>query len=271
MISSATHVVVLPSYNTGPKLIGVVAEVLRHWQPVVVVIDGSNDGSDLPLRALAAREPALTVLTLRRNSGKGAAVIAGAQWARERGFTHVLAMDADGQHHAERIAEFMGISRLNPQALILGKPIFPANIPRERLYGRQISVVLVRCAILGRGIDDPLFGFRVYPIGPLLEVLGPRQTARRYDFDAEAAVRLCWAGVRPLNVPAPVRYFSRAEGGVSHFHYLRDNVTLARMHTRLIGEMLFRRAPEILRHRRRWRNEPIVPATPGEFATSGTR
>lgn len=271
MISSATHVVVLPSYNTGPKLAGVVAEVLRHWQPVVVVIDGSTDGSDVPLRELAAREPALTVLQLPRNSGKGAAVLAGAQWARERGFTHALAMDADGQHHAEHIARFMSVSRLNPQALVLGKPIFPANIPRERLYGRQISVALVHCAILGRGIDDPLFGFRVYPIAPLLEVLGARGTARRYDFDAEAAVRLCWSGVRPLNVPAPVRYFSRAEGGVSHFHYLRDNLTLARMHTRLIGEMLFRRAPEILRHRRRWRNEPVVPAAPGEFATSGTR
>src|SRR5439155_6436675 len=180
------------------------------------------DGSDASLKELAAREPALTVLTLPRNSGKGAAVLAGAQWARKRGFTHALAMDADGQHHAERVPEFMGVSRLNPQALVLGKPIFPPNIPRERLHGRKISVLLVRCAILGGGIDDPLFGFRVYPVAPLLEALGSRRTARRYDFDAEAAVRLCWSGVRPLNVPAPVRYFSRAEGGVSHFHYLRD-------------------------------------------------
>jgi glycosyltransferase involved in cell wall biosynthesis len=266
MIPSATHVVVLPSYNTGPRLLAVVTEVLRYWQPVVVVIDGSTDGSAEAMRALAAREPALTVLTLSRNSGKGAAVLAGAQWARARGFTHALTMDADGQHHADRVPEFMGVSRLNPHALVLGRPIFPANIPRERLHGRKISVLLVRCAILGRGIDDPLFGFRVYPIAPLLDVLGSRRTARRYDFDAEAAVRLCWAGVRPLNVPAPVRYFSRAEGGVSHFHYLRDNVTLARMHTRLIGTMLLRRAPEILRHRRRWRHEPVTPETPGEFA-----
>src|SRR5258706_16011627 len=136
MIPSATHLVVLPSYNTGSRLREVVAEVLRTWQPVVVVIDGSTDGSDLPLKELAAREPALTVLTLPRNSGKGAAVLAGAQWARERAFTHALTMDADGQHHAERVPGFMGVSRLNPQALVLGKPIFPPNIPRERLYGR---------------------------------------------------------------------------------------------------------------------------------------
>jgi hypothetical protein len=91
----------------------------------------------------------------------------------------------------------------------------------------------------------------------LLATLGPRRTGRRYDFDAEAAVRLCWSGVRPLNVAAPVRYFSRAEGGVSHFHYVRDNITLARMHTRLVFELPWR-ARELLRHRRRWRESPAA-------------
>jgi hypothetical protein len=83
--------------------------------------------------------------------------------------------------------------------------------------------------------------------------LGPGRGGRRYDFDTEAAVRLGWAGVPPLNVAAPVRYFSRAEGGVSHFHYLRDNLTLVWMHTRLIVELLFRRWPALLRHRRQWK------------------
>lgn len=254
MIPSTTHLVLLPSYNTGAeRLRDVVAEALRHWQPVLVVIDGSTDGSAEAMQALAREESGLNVLVLPGNFGKGAAVLAGAEWAVERGYTHALAMDADGQHVAAHIAEFMAISQRRPDALVLGKPIFPANIPRERLHGRKISVALARCAILGRGIDDPLFGFRVYPLRPLLEALGSRHTARRYDFDCEAAVRLCWAGVQPLNVPAPVRYFSRAEGGVSHFHYVRDNVTLARMHTCLIGEMLFRHAPRILGHRRRWR------------------
>jgi glycosyltransferase involved in cell wall biosynthesis len=258
MIESSTHLVLVPSYNTGPRLHAVIEEALAHWRPVLVVIDGSTDGSEQSLLDLARREPALHVLVLPDNRGKGAAVLAGAQWAQERGFTHALTMDADGQHVAGHIAELMAISRGHPEALVLGRPIFPANTPRERLHGRKISVALVRAALLGRAVDDPLFGFRVYPIAPLLEVLGGRRTGRRYDFDAEAAVRLCWSGVRPLNVPAPVRYFSRAEGGVSHFHYLRDNLTLARMHTCLLTEMLLFRAPEILRHRRRWRNEPAL-------------
>jgi glycosyltransferase involved in cell wall biosynthesis len=269
---SFTHLVLMPSYNTGPRLRDVVVEALRHWQPVLVVIDGSTDESAATMHALARTEPALSVLELPRNLGKGAAVLAGAEWARARGFTHALAMDADGQHPAAKIAEFMAISQRQPDALVLGSPIFPSNVPRERLYFRKLSVALVRCTILGAGIDDNLYGFRVYPLVPLLEVLAPRRTGRRYDFDTEAAVRLCWRGVRPINVHAPVRYFSRAEGGVSHFHYLRDNLTLARMHTRLVLE-LCGRVPELLRHRRRWRTEKTeaAPGATGSLITDVVR
>ena len=77
-----------------------------------------------------------------------------------------------------------------------------------------------------------------------------RQTwMRRFDFDAEAAVRLCWRGVRPINLAAPVKYFRPEDGGVSHFRYLRDNVLLTWMHTRLILEGLVR-LPFLLGRRR---------------------
>ena len=137
--------------------------------------------------------------------------------------------------------------------MILGRPVFGADVPIERLYGRKVSVGVTRIETLGGAIADPLFGFRVYPVRPLLAALGPRRTGRRYDFDTEAAVRLFWAGVEPINLPSPVRYFTRAEGGVSHFHYLRDNLILILMHARLILELLFRRWPAVRRHRRRWR------------------
>lgn len=272
MMASTTHLVLLPSYNTGARLRAVIEDVLAHWRPVLVVIDGSTDGSERALQELAEGERGLHVLVLPENRGKGAAVLAGAAWARERGFTHAVTMDADGQHVAEKVSEFVEISRANPDALILGRPVFPPNIPKERLHGRKISVALVRVAIAGGGIDDPLFGFRVYPLGPLLEVLGSRRTARRYDFDAEAAVRLCWAGVRPLNVPAPVRYFSREEGGVSHFHYVRDNLTLARMHTRLIAGMVLGRGLDMARNRQKWREAAAAPLEgAGEWVSDGAR
>jgi len=67
-------------------------------------------------------------------------------------------------------------------------------------------------------------------------VLADRHLVMRgFDFDPEAAVRLCWAGVRPIRIDAPVRYFGRHEGGVSHFHYGRDNALLAWMHLRLFA------------------------------------
>jgi len=271
MSLSNTHLVLLPSYNTGPRLRGVIREVLDHWQPVLVVIDGSTDGSECAVIELAKTEPGLSVMVLPRNSGKGAAVLAGAALAVERGFTHALAMDADGQHPAAKIAEFMEISRRQPDTLVLGRPIFPANVPPERLHGRKISVALVRWAILGAGIDDPLYGFRVYPLQPLLDVLGPRRTGRHYDFDAEAAVRLCWEGVRPVNLPAPVVYLSRAEGGVSHYRYVRDNLTMARMHLSLLLELMGR-VPELLRHRRRWRTvAEAQPEESPEFLANATQ
>ena len=250
MTVSTTHLVLLPSYNTGPRLREVVEEVLRHWQPVMVVVDGSTDGSEQPLLELAKAEPQLRLLRLSRNSGKGAATLAGARAARELGFTHALVMDADGQHPAGSIAEFMGASRGQPGALVLGRPVFPANIPAERRYGRKLSTGLVHFELGGGHVADPLFGFRVYPLEPLLAELGPRRGGRRYDFDTEAAVRLCWAGVPSLNLAAPVRYFSRTEGGVSHFHYARDNATLVWLHTRLIAELLLWRWWAVRRHRR---------------------
>jgi glycosyltransferase involved in cell wall biosynthesis len=252
-MTAATHVVLLPTYNTGPRLASVIAEVVRQWPHVLVVIDGSTDGSDQPVHELARREPGLSVLTLPRNSGKGAAVLAGAQAAQARGFTHALVMDADGQHPAGSIAQFMAESQANPDAMVLGKPLFGPEVPLERLHGRKLSIGVVRLEVLGAGLADPLFGFRVYPLAPLLAVMMPRRGGRRYDFDTESAVRMFWAGVRPINLTAPVRYFTRAEGGVSHFHYLRDNVTLVWMHARLVGELLLLRWPTVLRQRRQWR------------------
>lgn len=254
MNPAPTHLVLLPTYNTGgARLATVVQEVLAHWPHVLVVVDGSTDDSAAVLAGIAAGAPGLSVLQLPRNRGKGAAVLAGAGAARERGFTHALVMDADGQHPAASIAEFMAASQRAPGVMVLGQPIFPANIPPERLHGRKLSVGLVRLEVGGPWVGDPLFGFRVYPLASLLAVLGARRGGRRYDFDTEAVVRLWWAGVMAVQRAAPVRYFSRAEGGVSHFHYVRDNATLVWLHTRLIAELVLWRWPAWWGRRRRQR------------------
>jgi len=254
---SLTHALILPSFNSGAALLPTVTAALQVWSPVFVVIDGSDDGSDDGLTALQLQRADLIVLRLPRNQGKGAAVLCGARLACDRGFTHALVMDADGQHSIESIANFMSTSKARPDALVLGRPVFPPNVPKERLHGRKLSVVMVWLEILGCGIDDPLFGFRVYPLSALLAALERRRTGRRYDFDTEAAVRLVWAGVPALNLPAPVRYPSRSEGGISHFRYGRDNARLVGMHVRLLVELILWRWLWVCRARRKFRGAEV--------------
>ena len=228
-------IVLIPSFNTGPVLGATVAAALAQPPPVWVVIDGSTDGSAAALEPLAAAHPGrLRVLTLPCNSGKGAAVLHGLRLALAEGVTHVLTMDADGQHPADFIPRFVGLAAAHPRAVILGRPVFGAAAPALRVNGRRISNFWARLETLGWGIGDSLFGMRLYPAGELLAVLQSTRFARRFDFDPEVAVRLAWRGVPVVNLPTPVRYLSPAEGGVSQFRYLRDNALLTWMHTRLV-------------------------------------
>lgn len=241
--ASTSHLVLIPSYNTGPRLVETVREALRHWKPVWVIVDGSTDGSHQPLRALANDNTHLRIIERPRNGGKGAAVLTGFEAAAKEGFTHALVMDADGQHSAPHIAAFMKESAAHPRALVLGKPLFGPEAPALRLNGRKLSVGMVHFETLGGGIDDPLFGFRVYPIMDTICVFRTTRWARRYDFDPEIAVRLFWSGVPTLNRDAPCRYLSKADGGISHFHYLRDNLRMIWLHTRLVVTLLLLRWP----------------------------
>ena len=240
MTPSKTHLVLIPSYNPGDKALETVRAARAQWHPVWVVVDGSTDGSAEKLCALARTDPGLRVLVRERNGGKGAALLDGLTAAQRAGFTHALTMDADGQHPAERIGAFMSASAAAPRAMILGDPVFDASAPRIRLRGRRIANWCTNLETLWAGVRDTLFGFRVYPIAPLIEVMHRSRGMRRFDFDPEAVVRLSWRGVPLINLPAPVRYFTSAESGVSHFHYWRDNLLLTSMYLRLFPGFLVR-------------------------------
>lgn len=238
MTPSRTHLVLIPSYNTGPILAATLAAARAAWAPVWLVIDGSTDGSADHLPGTG--EDDFRVITLPRNGGKGGAVLAGMIEAEAAGFTHALVMDADGQHPAGQIAQFMAASMAEPDAMVLGVPVFGPEAPALRVGGRRISNWWANLETLWTGIGDSLFGFRVYPVGPLLRVMRGCRGMRRFDFDPEAAVRLIWAGVPARNIPAEVRYVPASEGGVSHFRYGRDNAVLTLMHLRLLLGFLWR-------------------------------
>ena len=240
MKASTTHLLLMPSYNTGAQVYETVRAARARWNPVWVVTDGSTDGTPAVLREMAATDPGLQLIALSNNAGKGAAVLHGLNAARAAGFTHALTMDSDGQHPAELIPAFMQTSIARPEAMVLGRPVFDASAPLLRVRGRRVSNWWTNLETLGAGIDDSLYGFRVYPIADLIAVMRRQPWMRRFDFDTEAVVRLAWRGVKPLNLAAPVRYLTAEEGGVSHFKYGRDNLLLTWMHLRLMLEFVLR-------------------------------
>jgi glycosyltransferase involved in cell wall biosynthesis len=249
---SSTHLVLIPSYNPGRKVFETVRAAREQWSPVWVVVDGSTDGTAASLAAMAQADPGLEVRVRPRNRGKGAAVLDGLEEALRRGFTHALVMDSDGQHPAGRIPDFMQASAARPEAMVLGEPEFDASAPAIRVQGRRISNWWANFETLWAGIHDSLCGFRVYPIAPLVREMHSSLGMRRFDFDVEAAVRLSWRGVPAVNLSAPIRYFSAAEGGVSHFNYWRDNVLLISMHARLLLGFLGRLPLLLGRRLTRW-------------------
>ncbi|MEZ5739557.1 MAG: glycosyltransferase family 2 protein [Burkholderiaceae bacterium] len=232
--------ILIPSFNSGRLLADTAISAREQWPDVWVVVDGSTDDSADQLSAACRPGADIRVLTLAQNQGKGAALLHGMQTALREGFTHVLTMDADGQHPAASIGPFIALSQAHPHAMILGRPVFGADAPALRTNGRKISNWWANLETLWAGIDDSLFGFRVYPIAPLVRIMQAQRWMRRFDFDVEAVVRLYWAGVSPVNQPAPVRYLRPEEGGVSHFNYLRDNLLLTWMHARLFVGFLVR-------------------------------
>ena len=122
--------------------------------------------------------------------------------------------------------------------MIMGEPRFGADAPIERVYFRRISNALARLETFGSLRCDSLFGMRVYPLADFLRAFSQTSWGRRYDFDAEMAVRLIWGGLAVIRVDTPVLYPDRKSGGVTHFRYGRDNLVLSWMHLRLLSEAL---------------------------------
>jgi glycosyltransferase involved in cell wall biosynthesis len=230
--------VLVPAYNPGALLAQTAGALLEVHADVWVLVDGSTDGSDFGLESLFGAHQGFRVLRRTSNLGKGATLLEGAQQGAGEGFTHILCFDADGQHPPEMVHEFRRQAERHPDSLVMGEPRFGADAPIERVYFRRISNALARLETFGRMRCDSLFGMRVYPLKDFLRVFSQTSWGRGYDFDAEMAVRLIWAGLTETRIDTPVLYLNRKAGGVTHFRYGRDNLVLSWMHLRLLSEAL---------------------------------
>ncbi len=228
---------VIPTYD-NPTTVGEVVLGVREWIPDVIVVD---DGSARAGRQAVERLATLAGVRVHRrerNGGKGAAVKDGLGLALQLGFSHALQFDADGQHLLEDIPRFLEAARRRPDALILGSPVFDESAPRSRVIGRSITRFWTNLETYWSGvIDDPMCGFRVYP---LVESTRAGARGNAMDFDPEIAVRMVWRNVPIVNLETRVRYLDPDSGGVSHFRLVRDNALISWMHTRMVTGALLR-------------------------------
>jgi glycosyltransferase involved in cell wall biosynthesis len=238
MNAAFSPLIVIPVYDHGRAIGPLLARLRPHGVPCLLVDDGSAEDCAAALRTLSAAEPQwLSLLRLDPNQGKGAAVMAGLREAGRRGHSHVLQLDADGQHEAADVPAFLAQAQAEPGAVINGRPVYDESVPRGRLYGRYATHVWVWINTLSFDIADSMCGFRVYPLAPALALIERARIGRRMDFDTEIIVRLHWDGVPVRNRPTRVTY---PDDGVSHFDLWRDNLRISAMHTRLFFGMLWR-------------------------------
>ena len=232
---------VIPVYNHEHALPVVVAALHEAGLPCVLVDDASSSSCAAVMDQLATQDNTYLV-RLPVNQGKGGAVLAGFRQAGGEGYSHVLQIDADGQHDPADIPRFLALARAHPDDVVCGVPRYDASVPKGRLYGRYLTLVWVWINTLSFAIRDSMFGFRVYPLPPVLRLMDEETIGLRMDFDVEVLVRLFWRGIVVHNLPTRVTY---PLDGVSHFDVWRDNVRISRMHARLFFGML-RRLPRLL-------------------------
>ena len=234
----------IPVYNNPMTIEAVVNRFTRFIDNLIIIDDGSTDGTQAIVDDLAAANPQIHVRHHTHNRGKGAAVQTGLKLAKELGYDDVLQVDADGQHDLQDIPMFLQARQSYPDAMIMGAPVFDESIPAVRKYGRKLTHLMIALEAGTTRLPDAMCGFRLYPVTPILS-LGSMSS--RMSFDPEVMIRAHWAGIAIKTIPTQVRYLSTEEGGVSHFRMVHDNVLHVMTHTRLLLQAPFRWAAGWLR------------------------
>jgi glycosyltransferase involved in cell wall biosynthesis len=228
--------VIVPVYNHQAG-IQVVCEKLASYNiPCILIDDGSDDHCRDVLLALANQFAWISLIRFDSNSGKGAAVCAGLVRAHERGYTHALQVDADGQHDLADLPRFLELSKRYPSAVVTGDRL-AEGISATRHYGRKLTDTLVWLQTLSFRIKDSMCGYRLYPLPATCSLLAAHRVGQRMDFDTDILVRLYWRSVPIEQISTRVIY---REAIPSHFRMVKDNLMLSAMHLRLLFGMVLR-------------------------------
>lgn len=215
--------VVIPTYNNQKTLADVIHDVLQYTSNVIVVNDGSTDGTADILSGISGQ---IHVVSYQPNGGKGYALKRGFDKAEELGFEGAITIDSDGQHFASEIERFVGYAEQYPDALLLGQRTSEGDMPAKNSFANKFSNFWFTVQTAYR-LNDTQNGFRLYPLAAMK---GLRSVSSRYEAELEMLVRAAWKGIRIIPVPTRVYYPPEGER-VTHFRPGKDFFRISVLNT----------------------------------------
>lgn len=219
-------IVIIPTYNNAATLGQVLRDVQLYGLPVMVVNDGSTDGTENVLCLF----PDIRVIHYPNNRGKGYALNTGLKTATEAGYRYAITLDSDGQHYADDIPVFLKEIEAYPDSLLIGaRNLASDNMPGKNTFANKFSNFWFALET-GIRLADTQSGYRIYP---LRRLKGIRFFTTKYEFELEVIVQAAWQGVRVANVPVKV-YYPPAGERISHFRPLRDFTRISVLNSVLV-------------------------------------
>jgi glycosyltransferase involved in cell wall biosynthesis len=220
--------VLIPAYNEAPTIRDVVERTLRHAGHVIVIDDGSTDGSGDLIRDLPVR-----LVRQERNGGKASALMAGFQIALSEGAAGVITLDADGQHRPEEIPLFVAAFRSRPDAIVVGSRLWNrAAVPAVRYWANRFASFWMSRAS-GAPLDDCQSGFRLYPAAALVDVKARYGPRNGFTFESEFLIDAVRSGFAVVFVRISVTY-PKDHMQQTHYNHVFDNLAMVRMVSRKI-------------------------------------
>ncbi|MFZ1688332.1 MAG: DUF2062 domain-containing protein [Flavobacteriales bacterium] len=218
--------VLLPTYNNKGTLADIVSRIRAIAGPhMLVVDDGSTDGS----RELLASVSGIEVLRNEPNQGKGHSLRRGFKHLLDKGYTHAITIDSDGQHAPEDIERFVEVIEQRPGTMVMGdRNMAQAEIPGRSSFGNKFSSFWFKVET-GITLPDTQTGYRCYPLEEVTQLL---TFTHRFEYEIESIVRLAWRDVPFATVPVSVRYDFPER--VSHFRPVIDFARISALNTALV-------------------------------------
>jgi len=219
--------VIIPVYNSGNLIIAVIKSVLQYTENLIVVNDGSTDGTLDAIRRCGLDPQSPHVVSYEKNRGKGYALRKGFQRALELDFTHAVTMDADGQHLASDLDIMTKLAENQLDALIIGARKFDnPNMPQGSRFANKFSNFWFMVQT-GKRLPDTQTGFRVYPLQKIGKM---RLFTNRYESELEILARSAWCNIPIVSQPVDV-YYPPINERISHFKGGKDFFRISVLNT----------------------------------------